>query len=87
MGEVLHDNGRLLLKNGIVMVENTFFELLCCIICHVANVGQSVNEAKNFRNFIDKFVLYCYSMASDRVAETCEARDRGRTCGSLPFLH
>ena len=23
---------------------------------------------------------------SDRVAETCEARDRGRTCGSLPLL-
>ncbi len=31
-------------------------------------------------------MAFCYSVFSDRVAETCEARGRGRTCGSLPLL-
>ena len=35
---------------------------------------------------VDFFTLVCYIRFSDRVAETCEARDRGRACGSLPLL-
>lgn len=31
-------------------------------------------------------MAFCYSVFGDRVAETCEARGRGRTCGSLPLL-
>lgn len=39
----------------------------------------------NFSKFIDGFPAFCYIVLSDRVTETCEARNRGRTCGSLPF--
>jgi hypothetical protein len=35
---------------------------------------------------IDFLPSLCYIEHSDRVAETCEARDRGRTCWSLPLL-
>ena len=35
---------------------------------------------------VDIFTLVCYIRFSDRVAETCEARNRGRAYGSLPLL-
>lgn len=36
---------------------------------------------------IDIAMKICYIEFSDRVAETCEARDRGRTFESLPFFY
>ncbi len=45
-----------------------------------------MNKITNYI-MIDSFPDFCYSLVSDRSAETCEARRRGRTYGSLPLFY
>lgn len=36
---------------------------------------------------VDKTGMIVYTVFSDRVAETCEARDRGSSCGGSLFIY
>lgn len=55
---------------------------------HILKLNRIVAKMslKNYlRNLVDTLTAICYIVFSDRVTKTCEARNRGRTYGSLPF--